>query len=63
LPLDVAAHAKWLSTHPGGQYLFCHELEVWRSRRKRVEFAPASMTWTWKQLPYVSTSAAQQNIG
>jgi integrase len=31
---------EWLATHPGGKYLFCHELEVFRSKTKRAEYAP-----------------------
>ncbi|MBL8797947.1 MAG: tyrosine-type recombinase/integrase [Planctomycetia bacterium] len=27
----------WLTVHPGGQYLFCHELQVVRSKTKRTE--------------------------
>ncbi len=27
----------WLVVHPGGQYLFCHQLEVARSKKERTE--------------------------
>jgi integrase len=30
----------WLAVHPGGQHLFCHELHVFRSKTKRVEYGP-----------------------
>jgi integrase len=31
---------EWLKCHPGGQSLFCHSLEVVRSRKTRVEYEP-----------------------
>jgi integrase len=30
----------WLAAHPGRQHLFCHELEVFRSKTKRVGYGP-----------------------
>jgi integrase len=41
-PFLVRVLKEWLATHPGGQYLFCHELEVWRSKTKRVEYVPVT---------------------
>src|SRR5206468_11170127 len=28
---------EWIADHPGGQFLFCHESEVARSKTKRLE--------------------------
>jgi len=39
-PFLVGALKDWLSIHPGGQHLFCQELQVVRSRKKRVEYGP-----------------------
>jgi integrase len=30
----------WLTRHPGGQHLFCHPLQVVRSRKKRAVYTP-----------------------
>jgi integrase len=30
----------WLAEHPGGQYLFCHQLHVERSKKRRMEPTP-----------------------
>lgn len=30
----------WLAVHPGGRYLFCHQLHVFRSKKKRAECGP-----------------------
>jgi integrase len=32
----------WLAVHPGGPYLFCQQLRVFRSKRKRTETTPIS---------------------
>jgi integrase len=32
----------WLAEHPGGQYLFCHQLQVVRSKSRRTETAALS---------------------
>lgn len=36
---DVLAQVltEWLTVHPGGPFLFCHQLEVVRSKKERVE--------------------------
>jgi integrase len=31
---------KWIANHPGGQFLFCHEQEVIRSKKQRAEPVP-----------------------
>jgi integrase len=30
----------WLAVHPGGPFLFCQELRVFRSKKKRLEYVP-----------------------
>jgi integrase len=30
----------WVARHPGGQYLFCHRLEVSHSKKRRTTFGP-----------------------
>lgn len=30
----------WLAVHPGGPHLFCHQLEVERSKKERLDFSP-----------------------
>src|SRR5437763_5419784 len=43
VPLSEAlekALREWLARHPGGQHLFCHRLEVPRSKKRRTEAAP-----------------------
>jgi integrase len=39
-PFLAGVLKEWLAAHPGGQYLFCHELRVFRSKTKRVEYGP-----------------------
>jgi integrase len=39
-PFLAAVLEEWLAVHPGGQFLFCHELRVFRSKKRRLEFAP-----------------------
>jgi integrase len=39
-PFLAGVLKEWLAVHPGGQHLFCHELEVCRSKTKRVEYGP-----------------------
>jgi integrase len=39
-PFLVGVLKEWLPAHSGGQYLFCHELLVPRSRTKRTEYVP-----------------------
>src|SRR5262249_55223929 len=39
-PFLADALKEWLARHPGGQYLFCHELQVPRSKTKRTEYGP-----------------------
>lgn len=39
-PLLEAVLRDWISRHPGGQYLFCHRLDVPRSKKRRTEFVP-----------------------
>jgi integrase len=39
-PFLVGVLKEWLAMHPGGQSLFCHELQVFRSKTKRVEYGP-----------------------
>jgi integrase len=39
-PFLAGVLKEWLANHPGGQYLFCHELQVFRSKTKRVEYGP-----------------------
>ena len=39
-PFLATVLKEWLDHHPGGQSLFCHELQVFRSKKKRVEFGP-----------------------
>jgi integrase len=31
---------EWLAQHPGGQMLFCHQLQVVRSKKRRTEPGP-----------------------
>ena len=39
-PFLVQVLRDWLDHHPGGQSLFCHPLEVVRSRKTRLTFTP-----------------------
>jgi integrase len=39
-PFLVGVLKEWFANHPGGQHLFCHELQVCRSKTKRVEYGP-----------------------
>jgi integrase len=41
-PFLAGVLKEWLDTHPGGQYLFCQELQVFRSKTKRVEYGPVT---------------------
>jgi integrase len=42
-PFLAGVLKEWLAAHPGGQHLFCHQLRVFRSKTKRVEYGP--LTW------------------
>jgi integrase len=39
-PFLVKVLRDWLERHPGGQSLFCHPLQVVRSRKKRLTYTP-----------------------
>ena len=39
-PFLVGVLKEWMANHPGGQNLFCHELQVFRSKKKRTEYLP-----------------------
>jgi integrase len=39
-PFLVRVLREWLGCHPGGQSLFCHPLQVVRSRKKRLTYTP-----------------------
>ena len=39
-PFLVGVLTDWSAIHPGGQHLFCHELQVFRSKTRRVEYRP-----------------------
>jgi integrase len=39
-PFLVQVLRAWLERHPGGQSLFCHPLEVVRSRKERLAYTP-----------------------
>ena len=39
-PFLLQALRDWLERHPGGQSLFCHPLQVVRSRKKRLTYTP-----------------------
>jgi integrase len=39
-PFLAGVLKEWLASHPGGQHLFCHGLEVFRSKTRRVAYGP-----------------------
>ena len=41
-PFLVGVLKEWLEIHPGGQCLFSQELQVFRSKKKRIEFGPVT---------------------
>ena len=41
-PFLVGVLKEWLEIHPGGQCLFAQELQVFRSKKKRIEFGPVT---------------------
>jgi integrase len=45
-PLLSAALRQWIANHPGGRQVFCHGLEVKRSKKARLEFGPLSRNET-----------------